>query len=215
MRVVIGEDEALLRGGLRLLLEANNMQVLAAVGDADALIEAVRATDPDIVITDIRMPPDHTDDGLRAALLLRDDKPGRPVMVLSQFVQRRYATDLLRSGPTGIGYQLKQRIADIEQFGHDLQAVAAGGTRLDPEVIDLMVTRATRSDPGLDLLTARQRQVLALIAQGRSNTAIAQQLGISDKAVVQHTSHLYQHLGLPATDAHHRRVLAVLSYLNN
>jgi DNA-binding NarL/FixJ family response regulator len=210
VRVVIGEDEALLRRGLGLLLEASGIEVAAAAGDADGLVEAVRAVDPDI-----RMPPDNSDDGLRAALQIRAERPDRPVMVLSQYVQRRYATDLLRSGPAGVGYQLKQRIADVDRFCDDLRTIAAGGTLIDPEVIGMMVNRASQTHPGLERLTARQREVLGLIAEGRSNAAIAGRLGISDKAVVQHTSHLYEHLGLSASDADHRRVLAVLRYLDS
>jgi DNA-binding NarL/FixJ family response regulator len=213
MRVVIGEDEALLRDGLALLLQANGMRVVGTAGDADHLVNLTRATTPDIVITDIRMPPTHSDDGLRAALTIRAAQPPMPVMVLSQYVQRRYAVDLLAGNPAGVGYQLKQRIADVERFCADVRTVAAGGTSLDPEVVELMVNRATRSHTGTDQLTGRQRQVLALIAEGRTNTAIAARLNISDKAVVQHTSHIYQQLGLPAATDDHRRVLAVIRYL--
>jgi DNA-binding NarL/FixJ family response regulator len=214
MRVVLGEDEALLRGGLQMLLEADGMEVVAAVGDAERLVQEVATVRPDVVITDIRMPPGRSDDGLRAALRIRTDHPGQPVMVLSQFVQRSYTVDLLRTGAVGIGYQLKQRIADVDRFCGDLRTVAAGGTSLDPEVVAMMVTRAARTDAGLGALTRRQHQVLALIAEGRSNTAIATELGIGEKAVVAHASHIYEHLGLPATEGHHRRVLAVLSYLS-
>jgi DNA-binding NarL/FixJ family response regulator len=215
VRVVIGEDEALLRSGLTMLLEAKGLEVVAAVADAGQLVDEVLATEPDLVVTDIRMPPGRSDDGLRAALDLRARRPGLPVMLLSQFVQRSYAVDLLRSGADGVGYQLKQRIADVDRFCADLRSVAGGGTQLDAEVISLMVNRAARSDAGVERLTGRQREVLSLIAEGRSNTAIAGQLQISEKAVVGHTSNIYEALGLPTAIGHHRRVLAVLSYLNH
>lgn len=213
MRVVIGEDEALLRQGLALVLQAHGMHIAGTAGDASELFDLARSARPDIVITDIRMPPQHTDDGLRAAMRIRALQPQIPVMVLSQFVQRRYAVDLLGDNPAGVGYQLKQRIADVERFCADLRTVAAGGTSLDPEIIQLMLTRVSRAQPGIGQLTERQRDVLALLAQGRSNTAIAARLGISEKAVTQHTSHIYNELGLVPSDDDHRRVLAVVRYL--
>lgn len=215
--MVVGEDEALLRSGLVMLLAAADFSVVAAVGNATDLLAATSDTRPDLVVTDIRMPPGNADDGLQTVLQLRMSRPDLPVMLLSQFVQRSYAVDLLASGGgdgVGVGYQLKQRIADVEQFCGDLRSVAAGDTRLDPEIVDLMVNRAARTDPGIEGLTGRQREVLAHIAEGHSNGAIARALNISDKAVVAHSSNIYEALGLPSTTAHHRRVLAVLTYLN-
>jgi DNA-binding NarL/FixJ family response regulator len=214
MRVVIGEDEALLRHGLQLLLEQGGMEVVATAGDAEALESAVREHDPDLVVTDIRMPPTHTDEGLVAAVRIRSEHPETAVMVLSQHVQRSYAVELL-SGQNGrIGYLLKQRIADVETFLDDLRRVAAGGTALDPDVIAVMVARASRSDAAVGSLTPRQQEVLALVAEGRSNARIASELFLTEKAVVQHTSRIYDALGLPVDSDAHRRVLAVLHYLN-
>lgn len=214
MRVVIGEDETLLRQGLQLLLEGAGMEVVAAVGAADLLLEAVARGRPDLVVTDIRMPPDRTDDGLRAALRIRADWPGTAVMVLSQFVQRRYALELLgggSAGRAGVGYLLKERIADVDEFCDALRHVAAGGTVLDPEVVEIMM--ATTSTAALGGLTPRQREVLSLIAEGRSNAAIAARLQVSEKAVVQHSSRIYDQFGLPNEGHVHRRVLAVIRYL--
>jgi DNA-binding NarL/FixJ family response regulator len=213
VRVVIGEDEALLREGLSLVLGRGGFEVVAIAADAPALEEAVSADAPDLVITDIRMPPDNTDDGLRAALRLRSAQPGLAVVVLSQHVQRQYAVELLAGGAQGIGYLLKQRITDIEGFLGDLGRVVAGGTVLDPEVVAVMVERARRTDSAVETLTPRQRDVLALVAEGRSNAAIARRLGITEKTVVQHTSLIYDQLGLVDSDDHHRRVLAVVHYL--
>lgn len=213
MRVVIGEDEALLRSGLRLVLTHGEIEVVAEAGDADELIAQTAALAPDVVITDIRMPPTNTDDGLRAAIAIEHDHPGIGVLVLSQHLQRRYALELVHERPGGVGYLLKQRVADIEQFCRDVRRVAEGRTVLDSEVVDAMLDRARRDQPAVELLTARQSEVLALIAQGRSNTAIARQLFISEKAVVQHTSHIYDQLGLAVSDDDNRRVLAVVRYL--
>jgi DNA-binding NarL/FixJ family response regulator len=214
MRVVIGEDEALLRRGLQLLLEQGGMEVVATAADAEALETAVRDHAPDLVVTDIRMPPTHTDEGLVAAVRIRNEHPETAVMVLSQHVQRSYAVELL-SGQNGrIGYLLKQRIADVELFLDDLRRVAAGGTALDPDVIAVMVARASRSDAAVGSLTPRQQEVLAMVAEGRSNARIASELFLTEKAVVQHTSRIYDALGLPVDSDAHRRVLAVLHYLN-
>jgi DNA-binding NarL/FixJ family response regulator len=168
---------------------------------------------PDLVITDIRMPPANADDGLQAALQLRAAQPGRPVVVLSQHVQRQYALELLETGSAGIGYLLKQRITDIDDFLGDLKRVVDGGTVLDREVVAVMVERARRTDDAVESLTTRQRDVLALVTEGRSNAAIARRLGITEKTVVQHMSLVYDQLSLPDSPDDHRRVLAVVRYL--
>ncbi len=213
MRIVIGEDEALLRQGMTHLLERSGHQVVGSVADADELVRQVDERRPDVVVTDIRMPPDFTDDGLRAARRIRGTHPGIGVMVLSQHVQRRYAVELIADNPSGVGYLLKQRIADVSTFCADLVRVAEGGTVLDPEVVALMITRADRDDTSGRRLTPRQQQVLALMAEGRSNAAIAEGLSITEKAVVQHVSRIYDHLMLPPNTDDHRRVLAVLHHL--
>jgi len=214
VRVVIAEDEAILRRGLQLLLEEDGIEVAEAVGDAPALHDAVERARPDLVITDIRMPPTHTDEGLVAALRIRAEHPGTAVVVLSQHVQRRSAGALLMGDRGGVGYLLKQRIADVDTFLDDLRTVAAGGTALDPDVVEVMMNRAVRSDNAVARLTPRQREVLALMAEGRSNARIAAELFLSEKAVVQHTSRIYDALGLAVDPEAHRRVLAVLHHLN-
>ncbi len=213
MRVVIGEDEALLREGLSLVLAQGGIEVAAIAGDAVTLMREVTEHHPDLVITDIRMPPENADDGLQAALQLRAAQPGRPVVVLSQHVQRQYVLELLASGADGIGYLLKQRITDIDDFLGDLKRVVDGGTVLDREVVAVMVERARRTDDAVESLTTRQRDVLALVAEGRSNAAIARRLGITEKTVVQHMSLVYDQLRLPDSPDDHRRVLAVVRYL--
>ena len=214
MRVIIGEDEVLLREGLRHLLAQDGFEVVAAVGDAVALLEQVELLQPELVITDIRMPPTHTDEGLLAALRIREAHPGIAVVVLSQYVQRRYATELLDQNRGGFGYLLKQRIADVTTFTADLRRVAAGGTALDPEVVAVLVTRASRASGAVGSLTPRQLEVLSLMAQGRSNGWIARSLSITEKSVVQHVSHIYDELGLQVDTDDHRRVLAVVRYLS-
>jgi DNA-binding NarL/FixJ family response regulator len=214
MRVVIGEDEALLREGLRLVLTGGGFEVVGTADDAPALIGQTRQLAPDLVITDIRMPPGHTDEGLRAALEIRRTMPGTPIVVLSQHLQRRVAIELLASQPAGLGYLLKQRIADIGTFRTDLQRVCDGGTVLDPEVVALMVTRARAGQPGLQRLTGRQTEVLALMAEGRTNASIARALTITERAAIQHVSNIYEQLGLPPSEDDHRRVLAVIRYLS-
>ena len=214
VRVVIAEDEALIRRGLELVLQDGGYEVVAAVGDAEEMTDAVARERPDLVVTDIRMPPTHTDEGLIAALRIRRDHPGTGVVVLSQHVQRRYARDLLAEGTERIGYLLKQRIADVDTFLADLSRVADGGTALDPDVVAVMVGRARHSDAAISRLTPRQQEVLALVAEGRSNGSIAAKLFLTEKAVVQHVSRTYDALGLqPAPDAH-RRVQAVIRYLD-
>ena len=215
MRVVIGEDEALLRTGLVHVVQAAGFDVVAAVGDAHELVRSAGDHLPDVVVTDIRMPPDHRDAGLRAAIEIRRQHPGIAVLVLSQHLQRAYAVELLGDRPSGVGYLLKQRIADIDTFTDDLRRIAAGGTVLDPEVVSLMVARARGDHDALDRLTPRQQQVLALRSEGRTNASIARTLSITERAVVQHTSRIYDELDLALSDNDHRRVLAVIRYLSS
>jgi DNA-binding NarL/FixJ family response regulator len=214
MRVVIAEDEALLRRGLELMLGDADFEVVATVADAPALERAVFEHQPDLVVTDIRMPPNFTDDGLRVALRIRAQLPQTAVVVLSQHVQRRYAVELLSGHGGGVGYLLKQRISDVDEFLSDLRRIAKGGTAIDPDVVAVMVSRARRSDSAVGGLTVRQQEVLALMAEGRSNASIAGRLFLSEKAVVQHASRIYDALSLAVDSDAHRRVLAVLQYLN-
>ncbi len=210
---MIGEDEVLLREGLVHLLEKDGIEVAAAVGTAVELEAEVDRLSPDLVVTDIRMPPSHTDEGLLAALRIRQAHPGVAVVVLSQYVQRRYATELLEQRDGGVGYLLKQRIADVRTFTADLRRVQQGGTALDPDVVAVLVSRASKASAALSGLTPRQLEVLGLMAEGRSNAHIAARLGTSEKAVVQHTSRIYDAFGLPVAADDHRRVLAVIRYL--
>jgi DNA-binding NarL/FixJ family response regulator len=215
VRVVIAEDEALLRTGLTHVIQAAGFDVVAAVGNAHELVRSAGEHVPDIVVTDIRMPPDHKDAGLRAALEISREHPEIAVLVLSQHLQRTYAVELLGDRSSGVGYLLKQRIADIDRFTDDLRRIAAGGTVLDPEVVSLMVARARGTHDALDRLTPRQQQVLALMSEGRTNASIARTLSITERAVVQHTSHIYDELDLAPSDDDHRRVLAVIRYLSS
>ncbi|MEU0689636.1 response regulator transcription factor [Streptomyces uncialis] len=210
LRVVLAEDAVLLREGLVGLLARFGHETVAAVGDARALADAVAAHDPDIVVTDVRMPPGFQDEGLRAAVELRRARPALPVLVLSQYVQRAYAADLLDSGDgTGVGYLLKDRVGQVQQFLDALRTVADGGTVVDPEVVRQLLRR--RRDP-LERLTPREREVLALVAEGRSNSSVARELVVSEAAVVKHIGNILAKLDLPpAGDT--RRVLAVLAYL--
>ncbi|MFB6776934.1 response regulator [Streptomyces sp. NPDC002596] len=211
LRVVLAEDSVLLREGLIGLLTRCGHEVVAAVGDAEALLAAVAAHTPDIVVTDVRMPPGLQDEGLRAAVELREKQPALPVLVLSQYVQRTYAAELLDSGDgSGVGYLLKDRVGQIEEFIDALREVADGGTVVDPEVVRQLLRR--RRDP-LERLTAREREVLALVAQGRSNGAIARDLVVSEAAVGKHIGNILAKLDLPPADETHRRVLAVLAFL--
>ena len=217
-RVVIAEDSVLLREGLTRLLGEAGLVVTAAVGTAEELLRAVDADPPDICVVDVRMPPTHTDEGIRAALVLRSSHPGVAVLVLSQYVEERYATDLLggssasASGRTsGVGYLLKDRVADVTDFVAEVRRVAAGGTALDGEVVAQLLARR-RTSP-LEALTAREREVLALMAQGRSNSAIAAALVVTDGAVEKHVSSIFTKLDLPPAESDHRRVLAVLRHL--
>ncbi|MEO3861945.1 response regulator transcription factor [Acrocarpospora sp. B8E8] len=211
MRVVLAEDSVLLREGLVWVLRSAGIEVVAAVADADGLLRAVDEHVPDLVVTDVRMPPSHTDEGLRAALVLRRQRPDMSILVLSQYVEERYATQLLSSTTSGIGYLLKDRVADVPEFLDALRRVAAGGTALDPEVVAQLLLRR-HSDP-LNRLTRREREVLALIAEGRSNTGIAETLVISESAVGKHINNIFAKLDLPGADKDHRRVLAVLRFL--
>ncbi|KDA05097.1 LuxR family transcriptional regulator [Microbacterium sp. CH12i] len=213
MRVVIGEDEVLLREGMAHILASDGFDVLASVSDAVQLEREVARHSPELVVTDIRMPPTYTDEGLVAALRIRRTHPDIGVVVVSQHVQRRYAIELLEGGSGGFGYLLKQRIADVRTFTADVRRVAAGGTALDPEVVSVLVARASRGTSAVGRLTPRQVEVLGLMTEGRSNAAIAAQLVLSEKAVVQHTSHIYDALGLPVDADDHRRVLAVVRHL--
>lgn len=214
MRVVIGEDEALLREGLVLLLGRAGFDVVAAEDDAERLEAAALRHRPDVVVTDIRMPPGRTDDGLRAALRLRSRLPRTGVLVLSQHLSRQYAIDLLAGDASGVGYLLKQRIADAGRFAADIRRVAGGATVLDPEIAAAALARAEQVDDRVPRLTRRQREVLSLLAQGLSNAAIAEALVITEKSVVEHVSKVYDALELPQTGHEHRRVLAVLRYLS-
>lgn len=212
MRIVIAEDSVLLRAGLeRLLADAGHL-VVAAVGDGDALVAAVAAEEPDLALVDVRMPPTHTDEGVRAALVVRRRQPRVTILVLSQYVEERYATELLASGTAGVGYLLKERVADVRDFVEAIERVGAGGTVLDPEVVAQLLARTRRRDP-LASLTPRELEVLGLMAEGRSNAAIAAHLVVSEGAVEKHVSNIFAKLDLPASATDHRRVLAVLRYL--
>jgi DNA-binding NarL/FixJ family response regulator len=211
VRAVIAEDSVLLRIGLVKVLEIAGFQVAAEVGDADAALAAVEEHRPELAVLDVRMPPGFTDEGVRAALVIRTQFPGTSVLLLSQYVEERYATDLLSANTEGIGYLLKQRVADVDEFIDALRRVADGGTALDPQVVSQLLVRR-HSDP-LKRLTPRERDVLALMAEGRSNAGIAGQLVVSESAVAKHINSILTKLDLPRTDADHRRVLAVLRFL--
>ncbi|KUL21456.1 response regulator [Streptomyces regalis] len=211
LRLIVAEDAVLLREGLVGLLQRVGHEVVAAVGDADALVAAVRADRPDLIVTDVRMPPSLSDDGLRSAVTLREEFPGLPVLVLSQYVERSYALRLLDSGGgAGVGYLLKERVSAVVDFVSAIERVAAGGTVVDPEVITQLVR--LRQDP-LERLSAREREVLALIAEGRTNASLAKHLFISEAAVNKHIGNIFNKLDLPVDTEGHRRVLAVLAFL--
>jgi DNA-binding NarL/FixJ family response regulator len=212
VRVVIAEDAAVFREGLVRLLEDRGHQVCAAVADGEALLAAAAAHRPDVAVVDIRMPPTHTDEGLRAALRLRADHPATGVLVFSQYIETRYAARLLRGNAAGVGYLLKDRVADVAEFTEALARVAAGGTALDPEVVSQLLG-AGRHARGLAALTAREREVLSLMAEGRSNAGIAEVLVISAGVVEKHVASIFAKLGLPPAEGDNRRVLAVLRYL--
>ena len=214
MRIVIGEDLFLLREGLVKLLSAHGFEIVAAVGTAPELLTALVDEHPDVRIVDVRLPPTHTDDGLRAALQARQQIPGLPVLVLSQYVEQLYARELLADRAGGVGYLLKDRVFNDEAFTGAIRTVAAGGTVLDPEVVSKLMTRRSRDAP-VARLTPREREVLALMAEGRSNAAIAQRLFITDKAVSKHAAGIFGKLDLVPSDDDNRRVLAVLAYLDS
>jgi DNA-binding NarL/FixJ family response regulator len=212
VRIVIAEDLFLLRDGLTRMLEAHGLEIVAAVDNGDDLIAAVTADPPDLAIVDIRLPPSFTDEGLRAALAARKQVPGLPILVLSQYVEQLYARELLAEGTGGIGYLLKDRVFDSDQFVEAIRRVAAGGTAMDPEVIARLLARNTDND-AVSALSRREREVLGLMAEGRSNAAIGQQLVITERAVAKHTASIFLRLGLQPSDDDNRRVLAVLAYL--
>jgi DNA-binding NarL/FixJ family response regulator len=212
VRVVIAEDSVLLREGLARLLDEAGFEVVEAVPDAEQLLRSVAEQTPDVVVADVRMPPTHTDEGLRAALVIRQRWPKIAVLVLSQYVEERYATELLAGDTRGVGYLLKDRVADVDEFVAALRRVGNGGAALDPEVVSQLLLRARRRP--LDALTPREQEVLKLMAEGRSNAAIAAALVVTDGAVEKHVSSIFTKLGLTPTDTDHRRVLAVLSYLD-
>jgi DNA-binding NarL/FixJ family response regulator len=212
VRVVIAEDAALIREGLIRLLADKGHEIAAAVGDGEALVVAVGQHRPQVAVTDVRMPPSHTDEGLRAALTIRDKYPDIGVLVFSQYIETRYAARLLQGGASGIGYLLKDRVSDVAEFNDALLRVGSGGTALDPEVVSQLLA-ASRTTLGMSSLTPREREVLALMAEGRSNAGIATAMVVSGGAVEKHIASIFGKLRLPAADADNRRVLAVLRYL--
>ncbi|TYL45732.1 response regulator transcription factor [Nocardioides sp. BGMRC 2183] len=211
MHVVLAEDHALLRAGLTQLLEAKGYTVIAAVDNLPALERALREPSAEAAVVDVRMPPTFTDEGLRAAIAVREERPGFPVLVLSQYVEQLYARELLASGQGAVGYLLKDRVSDVSEFVDALRRVAAGGTVLDPEVVASVLAR--QSDTPVDRLTPREREVLALMAEGRGNAAIAAALVVTEKAVAKHINSIFAKLDLPADTDDHRRVRAVLEWL--
>lgn len=214
MRVMIAEDQFLLRDGLTRMLEAHGLEIGAAIDNGDDLVAAVSADPPDVAIVDVRLPPTFTDEGLRAALAARRKVPGLPILVLSQYVEQLYARELMADGSGGIGYLLKDRVLDSAQFVEAIRRVAAGGTAMDPEVIARLLARNTDND-AVGALSPRERDVLGLMAEGRSNAAIAQRLVISERAVAKHTASIFLRLGLQPSEDDNRRVLAVLAYLGS
>ncbi|MFE9770341.1 LuxR C-terminal-related transcriptional regulator [Streptomyces sp. NPDC005931] len=215
MRVVLAEDLFLLRDGLVRLLEAHGFEMAAAVESGPELARALAELQPDVAVIDVRLPPTHTDEGLQCALRARRERPGLPVLVLSQHVEQLYARELLADGSGGVGYLLKDRVFDAEQFVDAVRRVAAGGTAMDPQVIQQLLARQSRDDHPLARLTPREREVLELMAQGRSNTAIAGKLVVTERAVAKHTANIFAKLGLEVSDDDNRRVLAVLAHLDH
>lgn len=213
MRVVLAEDLFLLRDGLVRLLEAYDCEILAAVDNGPELMQALVSLKPDVAVVDVRLPPSFTDEGLQAALHARQQIPGLPVLVLSQHVEQLYARELLADGSGGVGYLLKDRVFDAAQFIDTVRRVAAGGTAMDPQVISQLLARNTNEEP-VGTLTPREREVLELMAEGRSNAAIAQRMVVTERAVAKHTSNIFSKLNLSPSDDDNRRVLAVLAYLN-
>jgi DNA-binding NarL/FixJ family response regulator len=213
VRVVIAEDSVLLREGVQRLLADEGIETVAAVENGDGLLDAVTEHKPDLCVVDVRMPPTFTDEGLRAAIECRRRYPGLPVLVLSQYVEERYAVELLAGGASGVGYLLKERVADVKEFVDAVRRVADGGTSIDHEVITQLMVRSKKSP--VDSLTPREREVLGLMAQGLSNTAIAATLVVSDGAVEKHVGNIFAKLGLEPSNSEHRRVRAVLAYLDS
>jgi DNA-binding NarL/FixJ family response regulator len=216
LRVVLAEDLFLLRDGLVRLLEAYGCEIVAAVDNGPALSRALEEREPDVAVVDVRLPPSFTDEGLQCALQARRRTPGLPVLVLSQHVEQLYARELLADGAggVGVGYLLKDRVFDADQFVDAVRRVAAGGTAMDPQVIQQLLSRREKDEP-VGTLTPREREVIELMAQGRSNAAIATQLVVTERAVAKHTSNIFAKLGLPPSDDDNRRVLAVLAYLDH
>jgi DNA-binding NarL/FixJ family response regulator len=212
LRVVLADDQMLLRAGVARLLEDAGMEVVAQSGDAEDLLRKVGAHQPDVAIVDVRMPPTHTDEGLRAAATIRERHPGVGVLVLSGVVEEAYAMELFADGADGLGYLLKDRVADLDRFVESVERVGDGGSALDPEVVGRLLGRRRREDP-LEALTPREREVLGLMAEGRSNTGIAEQLVVSERAVEKHVTSIFTKLGLAPAAEDHRRVLAVLAHV--
>jgi DNA-binding NarL/FixJ family response regulator len=212
VRVVIAEDAVMLREGLIRLLADEGIETVATAGDGTGLVDIVKEHRPDLAIVDVRMPPSFTDEGLRAALQVREQMPGTPILVFSQYVEERYATDLIGGGAEGVGYLLKERVADVGEFVGAVRRVAAGGTVIDSEVIAQLLGRRRKGDP-LESLTPREREVLGLMAEGLSNAAVARKLVVTDGAVEKHISNIFLKLGLQHSDTTHRRVMAVLAFL--
>lgn len=212
MRVVIAEDNVLLQEGLKLLLGTAGFEVVAVVDTADGLLEALAEHRPEVAVVDVRLPPTFRDEGIKAAISARRRWPGQPLLVLSQYVEETYAAELLAEGSGGLGYLLKDRVSRVEEFTDALRRVAGGGTAMDPEVIAQLLTKRDTDSP-LHTLTKRERDVLALMAQGHDNSTIAALLVVTERAVSKHISNIFAKLGLPPTDSGHRRVLAVLAYL--
>ncbi|HEY7003167.1 MAG TPA: response regulator transcription factor [Gaiellaceae bacterium] len=214
MRVVLAEDSVLLREGVARILGEAGFEVVGQAGDADELMLKVRSYSPDVAIVDIRMPPTHTDEGLRAAQEIREKHPTVGVLVLSQYVEAGYAMELLAESAEGVGYLLKDRVSDVNEFADAVRRVGEGGSALDPTIVSQLVGRRRRDDP-IDRLTPREREVLGLMAEGRSNSGIAEQLVVTERAVEKHVTSIFSKLRLPAASEDHRRVLAVLAYLRS
>ena len=211
-RVVVGEDQPIVREGIVHILQDGGFEVVSTAGDARELVRKVGTYRPDVVVTDIQMPPDHTDDGLRAALEIRATQPDVGVLILSQFLEDRYAFDLVAGGAQGVGYLLKEKVGDLRMFTDAVRRVASGGSALDPDVVARLIGRPRRNSP-LDQLTKREREVLSLIAEGRSNAGVAEELVITVAAVERHVTSIFDKLGLRQSPEQHRRVVAVLTYL--
>jgi DNA-binding NarL/FixJ family response regulator len=214
MRVVLADDSMLLREGIARLLTEHDFEIVAQAGDAEDLLRKVNAHKPDVAIIDVRMPPTHTDEGLRAAAEIRERFPGVGVLVLSQYVEERYAMELLQDSAEGIGYLLKDRVADLDRFVEAVRRVGEGGSALDPEVVSRLLGRRRQEDP-LGSLSPREREVIELMAEGRSNNAIAAQLVVTERAIEKHVTSIFNKLGLPPTAEDHRRVLAVLAFVRS